>query len=421
MKNYSFIPDETYYGEAQALYIALFNNPQPSDSSGLAYWETQLAAYPTDAVNAFSTYATFYGGQPLSSSNIENGINTIYQDLIGVSATSGAQQYWASEWIGDGGPLTIGEIVMAIYDYMESIPTTSPGYAEYTEKMENKIFNYYDEAQALYIGLLNSTPTSNGLNYWENSLASNQTAALNAISNYVTYNGQALSSSNIDSEIVNIYKNLEGNTSVTSSSSGVQYWASQWTGNGGTLSIGQILAAIYDAVENLSSTNVYYQSMNNNISTGNAVVSLNNSLNIINNDSNPVSYVMPQSITVSPSSGSTSVQYTHSFSSSATQTDMQVLDYSPSSVAVLSSSGTYSGTVKYIFTGDASGHNIMDVNYQASGSGLVSYLAGATNFQTLDFDYSGANVNNNSVSLDIGQINSGFTNFVLDNTGFSNS
>ena len=258
MNDFAFIPDSAYFVEAQSLYMGLFDNIQSSESSGLTYWEGVLQYDTIAALDAFSSYA-IVNGSPITSANINTEINNIYENLMGVPASSGAQQYWAGQWTGDGGTLSVAQIAVNIYNYMESLPTTSAGYIDYTQKMENHLLNYYDEAQALYIGLMGTMPTANGLNYWENALATNQAGALNAISNYVTYNGQALSSSNIDSEILNIYKNLEGNTTLTSSSTGVTYWADQWTGNGGTLSIGQIAGAIYNAVETqLPTSNQYY-------------------------------------------------------------------------------------------------------------------------------------------------------------------
>ena len=68
----------------------------------------------------------------------------------------------------------------------------------------------FNEVQALYTGLFDAPQSSNsgGLLYWENYLASNNAGALNAISGYATYNGQTISSSNIGSEINNIYEHL---------------------------------------------------------------------------------------------------------------------------------------------------------------------------------------------------------------------
>ena len=423
----SFIPDSAYFVEAQSLYMGLFDNIQSSDSSGLTYWEGVLQYDTIAALDAFSSYA-IVNGSPITSANINTEINNIYENLMGVPASSGAQQYWAGLWSGDGGTLSVAQIAVNIYNYMESLPTTSAGYIDYTQKMENHLLNYYDEAQALYIGLMGTMPTANGLNYWENALATNQAGALNAISNYVTYNGQALSSSNIDSEILNIYKNLEGNTTLTSSSTGVTYWADQWTGNGGTLSIGQIAGAIYNAVETqLPTSNQYYENMNAKIDSANVSVSLSDALTAATNDSNPQSYTMPT--TFSNSSGQpTSYEYVYAFPSSTTQSDILIFTASPNSNTVTGTvdSIPYSGTgamATYVFTGDASGHNTVDVNYQAGSSGnlfLKYYLTDASNFQTLDFNYSGPNLTGIFPTLDIAQINSGFVNFILDNTGFYN-
>ncbi|MHB8232717.1 MAG: hypothetical protein ACYDDB_07445, partial [bacterium] len=240
MLSFNFIPNASYFNETQALYIGLLDAPpQSSNSGGLTYWETQLAANPTGALNAISNYAT-YNGQPLNSSNIAPEIVNIYQNLLGetVTASNPGVQYWAGQSVYDGGSLSIGQITADIYNVVENIPTTSSNYGTYTEKMDNHILNYYNEAQSLYIGLFNATANESGLTYWETQLAANPTGALNAISNYATYNGQPLGSSNIASEIVNIYQNLLGET-VTASNPGVQYWAGQSVYDGGSLSIGQ--------------------------------------------------------------------------------------------------------------------------------------------------------------------------------------
>jgi hypothetical protein len=98
-----------------------------------------------------------------------------------------------------------------------------------------------------------------------------------------------------------------------------------------------------------------------------------------------------------------------------------VLQASPNNLTITDVNGnTYDGTMSYAFTGDASGHNTVNVSYQASGNNLPDYLANATNFQTLDFNYNGTNYYA-SVNLNLNLINSGFVNFVLDNSGFDNS
>ena len=429
MYDYSFVSDSGYFGMAQSLYLGLFNDPQGSGSSGLSYWEGVLQYDTIAALDAFSYYANL-NGSPITTSNIGAEVNNIYENLIGTSASSSAQQYWAGLWSGDGGSLSIAQIAVNVYDYMESLPSSSTAYSEYTLRMENHLLNYYDEAQALYIGLMGTNPTSSGLSYWNNALFSSSTAALNSFSNYVTYNGQTISVSNIDNEIVNIYKNLEGNTSVTASSNAVKYWASQWTGNGGTLSIGQILIDIYDAAQALPYNNQYYEQMNANIDSANVYISLSNAISTVNTDINPVSYDMLTSFNVPvansgySSSGNyitCSYEYTYAFPSSTSQSDTIDFTKSPGSLTITNVNGnTYYGNISYAFTGDASGHNTVDVGYQASGTNLVDYLTNASNFQTLDFNYNG-NTDYVSLTLDLAQINSGFVNFVLDNSGFQNS
>ncbi|MHB1664746.1 MAG: hypothetical protein ACYCT7_05735, partial [bacterium] len=75
------------------------------------------------------------------------------------------------------------------------------------------------------------------------------------MSSFATYNGAAITSSNITSEIVNVYADLLGVT-VPANDPGVQYWASQSTYDGGTMSIGQIVASIYNVVGAYSSTSI---------------------------------------------------------------------------------------------------------------------------------------------------------------------
>ena len=428
MQSFSFIPNETYYDEAQALYIGLLGgNAQPSDSSGLTYWENVLATNPGAALNALSSYVT-YDGQPLTASNIDSEIVSIYHNLLGetVSSSSSGVQYWASQWTGNGGTLSIGMILYDLYAAAQGAPSTNLN----NEIMNNKIMYYYNEAQALYLGLLNNnSPSVSGLTYWENVLATNPGAALNALSSYVTYDGQPLTTSNIDSEIVSMYHNLLGET-VSSSSSGVKYWAEQWTGNGGTLSIGMILYDIYAAVENSPSANGSYATMTNNITNDNINTSFSATLADINYNGSAQSYTMPTTFQVPvtnpyyDSNGNyiaTSYQYSYIFPASATQSDTLVLPASSNNLTITDvNNNTYNGTMTYAFTGDASGHNTVDVSYQTSGgSGLTNYLADATNFQTLDFNYNGTNGNN--VNLDISQINQGFINFIMDNPGFTNS
>ena len=132
--------------------------------------------------------------------------------------------------------------------------------------------NYYNETQALYLGLFDRVADSTGQAYWEGALSSNLTGSLNSISTYAAYDGAAIAGSNIANEIVGIYSNLLGET-VASSNSGVQYWAAQF--NSGQ-SIGQIVNSIYNIVENISSSSALYiekETMNARIYAANSFTS----------------------------------------------------------------------------------------------------------------------------------------------------
>ena len=259
----------------------------------------------------------------------------------------------------------------------------------------------FNETQALYMGMFNAPQASNsgGLSYWENYLASDSNGALSAISGFVTYNGQALSSSNIGNEINNIYENLFG---VSASSGGIAYWSGQWTGDGGTMSIGQIAGAIYSAVENLSASNSYYENMNNKIQGDNYATMFSYTLgNITNNQASPNIYTL----------ASTDTAYTFA---SGTQSDTLVIpfDYMNSSLGQ-AGNGAY-----FTFQGDTSGHNAVDINYDPVYTSNISYyLENATNFQILDFNYSQGDYSNlYSSPLDLSTINSGFNTFILGDT-----
>ncbi|MHB8232732.1 MAG: hypothetical protein ACYDDB_07520, partial [bacterium] len=358
-------------------------------------------------------YAT-YNGQPLGSSNIAGEIVNIYQNLLGetVTASNPGVQYWAGQSVYDGGSLSIGQITADIYKAVESIPTTASSHG-YTETMSNKILGYYNEAQALFIGLFDKPANESGLTYWETQLAANQAGALNAISNYATYNGQPLGSSNIAGEIVNIYQNLLGET-VTASNPGVQYWAGlsiygNSSGTVGAMSIGQITAAIYGAVEN-NSANASYQAMNHRINGHNYITMFNWTLgNITNSLANQDVYTLTASDTG------------HTFASGSLSDTLVIpLDYMNSSLGLAGNSAYFT------FQGDTSGHNAVDINYDPVYTSNISYyLENATNFQILDFNYSQADYSNlYSSPLDLSTINSGFNTFILDdpyNTGTNGS
>ncbi|MHB8231933.1 MAG: hypothetical protein ACYDDB_03410, partial [bacterium] len=191
----------------------------------------------------------------------------------------------------------------------------------------------------------------------------------------------------------------------------------------------------------LPSTNTYNAALNDGISAANTSVSLSNTLTDINYNSNPQSFTFPpQAFTVPVSStvssttysvsangslitnGSFSLSYLYSyaFPTSTTQSDTLILVNSSSNLNITGSDGNpYYGSMSYSFTGDASGHNTVDVDYQASGNYLPNYLVNATNFQTLDFNYNGTN--GYAAVLNLNSINSGFDNFVLDSSDSSSA
>ena len=398
MTSFTFIPDEPVFNGVQATYIGLLDNPQSSDSGAMAYWESYAAANSSGAAIDFSKYVT-YNGQALSSSNIANEIVNIYQNLLGEtkSATDSGVAYWANQWTGNGGTMPITQITWEIFNAVQNL---SPSNAYY-ETMNNRILTYYNEAQSLYIGLFNYSGDEPGLNYWQNYLATNPVGAQIDISKYATYNGQALSSSNIANEIVNIYQNFLGETKSTTDS-GVTYWSDQWTGNGGTLPIGEILFGIYSSVENLPVTNAYYQYMNNKIQGDNYITMFKWTLgNIAANGTNPDVYTLASTDTG------------HTFASGA-QSDTLVipLDYQSTGLGQ-AGNGAY-----FTFQGDTSGHNAVDINYDPVYTSNISYyLQNATNFQILDFNYSQGDYSNLGNSpLDLSTINSGFNTFILGDT-----
>ena len=403
MPTYTFIPEAGSFDETQALYISLFNAPQSSGSAGMGYWENLMSSNPAQAINGFSGYA-YYNGQVLNSSNIGSEINGIYDNLFGAPASSSGNAYWASQWTGDGGTMSIGQIADAIYKNVENIPTTSSNFAVYTQVMDNKIMTYFDEAQSFYLTMFNRAADTAGLVFWENKLASDTTWALNAISPFVTYNGQALSPSNIGSEINSIYDNLFG---APANSSGNAYWASQWTGDGGTMSIGQIADVIYKYVEysDSSPSNPHYnsyQALNNTIQANNYFTMFNGTMtNIADSAVNPSVYTLSTS------------DAGHAFASSSSQPDTLVIPfgYSGSSLGVAGNGGYFT------FQGDASGLNTGEINYAPyNPSNLTYYLENASNFQILDFNYSQGPYYLNQSTFDLSTINSGFNTFILDDT-----
>ena len=197
------------------------------------------------------------------------------------------------------------------------------------------------------------------------------------------------------------------------------------------MSIGQIAADIYNTAQTLPVTNSYYEYVNSHISTNNLSVSFTDMLANATSTSNATTFTMPTTFQAPVSNPyydsnynyiTTSYEYAYAFPTSTTQSDILVLPASSSSLTITDISGSsYYGTISYAYTGDDSGHNTVDVSYQASGgTGLTNYLLNAANFQTLDFNYSGS-TDYNSLNLNLNLINSGFTNFVMDNSGFDNS
>ncbi|MHB1646932.1 MAG: beta strand repeat-containing protein [bacterium] len=270
--------------ETNALYLGLFD--RPADPSGQTYWATlhgnSSTALSSSAVDSMSAFAT-YNGAALSSSNIASEIVNIYADLLGTTVTilDPGVQYWASQSTYDGGTMSIGEIVTSIYNVVNAYPSTNIQYTVMNGNINaaqasttsmalsglNPALN--SETNALYLGLFDRPADPSGQTYWATLHGNSSTAlssfALNSMSTFATYNGAALSSSNIASEIVNIYADLLG-TTVTTSDPGVQYWASQSTYDGGTMSIGQIVASMYNVVNAYPTTSTQQTTMNANIS-----------------------------------------------------------------------------------------------------------------------------------------------------------
>ena len=137
--------------------------------------------------------------------------------------------------------------------------------------------NYYNELQATYLGLFDRPADGGGENYWNSQATSSTgpglTATLNDIASFAQYNGAPITSSNIASEIVNIYSDMLGVT-VTPTNSGVEYWAGLFNGN----NLGTIINDIYTIVENISpgAPNYYDQlAMNDKIASATAFTETN--------------------------------------------------------------------------------------------------------------------------------------------------
>ena len=95
----------------QQLYVAYFS--RPADATGLAYWETVVAAQngSTTAVSAAfaasAEYTAAYAG--LSNDQI---VNTVYTNLFGHSADVAGLTYWSN--LLTGGKITISNVVTQI-------------------------------------------------------------------------------------------------------------------------------------------------------------------------------------------------------------------------------------------------------------------------------------------------------------------
>jgi len=172
------------------------------------------------------------------------------------------------------------------------------------------------------------------------------------------------------------------------------------------MSIGQIAAAIYNIVENLPATNMYYQAMNSLLSGYDYITMFNwTDSSITNSGTSPDTYALASSDTgyIFPS---------------GTQPDTLVISsgYQESSLGMAGNGGYFT------FQGDASGYNAIDINYNPQYiSDLKYYLADAANFQILDFNYSQGDYSGfYSSALDLSTINSGFNTFILDDT-YNNS
>ncbi|MHB1680537.1 MAG: hypothetical protein ACYCTB_08545 [bacterium] len=179
------------------------------------------------------------------------------------------------------------------------------------------------ETNAFYLGLFDRPADPNGQTYWIGQSGGPSSSALspadvNSTGSFATYfngGGVPLSSSNIANEIVSIYSNLLG-AAVTTTNSGVEYWAAQFDAGA---TIGQITASIYNIVENLPSTNIYNETMNAKIdaaqtftqyyvATGTPSPYSDGITNELNNDytqSNVLNGTLPSIIGITPGTVST--------------------------------------------------------------------------------------------------------------------
>ena len=124
----------------------------------------------------------------------------------------------------------------------------------------------YNEIQALYLGLLDRPADAPGEAFWYDSGTASSSSVAQGIGNFANYypsdnglSGVAISSSNINGEITNLYTNMLG---VTPSSSGLAYWAGAFNtdvtqGMTAGAAIGSIADQIFNIVENLPAGSPY--------------------------------------------------------------------------------------------------------------------------------------------------------------------
>ncbi|MHB8232713.1 MAG: beta strand repeat-containing protein [bacterium] len=273
------------------------------------------------------------------------------------------------------------------------------------------------ETNALYLGLFDRPANPGGQSFWADHSGNSPTAlssgVLTGMGNYASYvfgiaNPAPLSSLNIAGEIVNIYSNLFGAT-VTTADKGVQYWANQWNGNGGTLSIGQIVASIYNIVENLPSTSAVYidkETMDAKLGAMQAFTasyyspagplsyaSATSLLNDAYTQANFLNGTMPTSI-IGAQTVNVTAAPTANFSFVGGIAEPDTMNLSAAPIA---------NGYTYTMLGSASPANTIDVNYAATSAGLTTYLGSASNFSTLDFTVAPAS----PLTLDLSKVDGG--------------
>ncbi|RZD18639.1 MAG: hypothetical protein EVG15_04460 [Candidatus Acididesulfobacter diazotrophicus] len=255
------------------------------------------------------------------------------------------------------------------------------------------------EVNALFLGLFDRPAAPNGQAYWADQFSANPNAALNSISTFVN-GGAAFTNATIGAEITNIFENLLGRAPLPG---GLDYWSSQYIGTGGTQTIGQITADIYNittakpitspypfdtltmndklsAMQTFTTNYAVYNQLNGPASYASATSYLNNAISQANvqNSTVPTSINGAQTayVPVSPTSANNTYQAAsgnYSFVGGTVGANTINLGGSPSSVYTYSITG---GT----------GANTVDVNYAGvTAADLTTYLGSASGFETLDF------------------------------------